>query len=363
MADIHSYRPPANIKGEKKVSAVPISIASKGGNLGTASAFYPFKSPDWKPPFLEDCHPFYLPPPWDCWMTVVPRVTTEMADAWLALNVKNNRNKIESLVNQVFQDAVKGTFLPTHQGIAFNRQNLLFDGQNRLTGAKRAGVPIPLLVFWGVDDGTMLVTDTGRSRSNAAAARIMGEDFGSQEVAVARRAIQHISYSPPVLSRTEMFDFVRDHSAGIDFAIRVVTGHKELRKAAVKAAFFRAYYHISLETLERVGRVLTSGMPEADEDSTVIHLRNRIIGEVESRGRTGSSQISMDHYFKVLRTIRAVSVAEKLDKIIFPENLDRYEDVYQIPATEAEWIAAGSVRPHGAAHWPEAPSRSRAWKG
>lgn len=108
----------------------------------TTNAAYAYKKLPWSPPGLEEVVPFWLPDPWNCWMAPA-EVTADMAKAWLGLNVANNRNVIDSLVEQVFYDLVNGSWRATHQGIAFNQDNSLFDGQNRLIDYYKEVYPLP----------------------------------------------------------------------------------------------------------------------------------------------------------------------------------------------------------------------------
>ena len=323
---------------------------------GIHTAAYTFEAPDWRPPGLEKLVPFWLPDPWNCWMACVHQVTSEMATAWLAINVQNNRNVIDTLVEQVFYDLVKGNWRATHQGIAFNQQNQLFDGQNRLRAIEQAGdKSASLLVFWGVDDGTMQVTDTGRSRSVKASAQIAGKDFSTRHISTMNRVIQHLSYSKHKISRSQLFDLIDEHREALDFVLPLLPS-TPFSRADVSAAFTRAYYHIPHEILQRISTVLKSGMPEYEYDQTIVALRDRIImgGRGVSVGGIAMTpgQQDMDRYFKTLRMITAVVRMEKLEKLQSVQQLDYYQDVYPLPASAAQWKAKGMPRAGRMIFWP-----------
>ena len=331
------------------------ATVAKSAKQGNAAA-YPYKKPDWYPPGLEEVHAFWLPEPWDCWMAPV-LVTAEMATEWLSLNVENNRNVIDTLVEQLFYDLTDDKWRATHQGVAFNRACQFFDGQNRLNAIKQAGdKPAWLLVFWGVDDGTMQVVDTGRSRSVRASAQIAGKDYGTRHISTMNRALQHLNYSRARLSRSRLFDMIEEHREGLDWVLERLPSFPWSR-ADVTSAFLRAYYHVPHETLARVAEILKKGIPEHEYDSPIIALRDLIlIGSSRAReiGKMKTpSQLDMERYFKTLRAITAVVRMEKLDKLIFPMQLDYYQEVYPFPESVAEWKAKDMPRAGRHVFWPQ----------
>lgn len=336
------------------------AVASRKARTAPAGqhAVYVFETPDWRPPGLEEGNPFWLPEPWSCWM-MPATVTPQLARTWLELNIDTNRNVIPSLVDQIGYDLVGGNYRATHQGIAFNRSNRLFDGQNRLTAITNSDTPAPLLVFWGVDDGTMAVTDTGRSRTLAASAKIAGLDYTAREMSIARRAIQHFNYSEPSLSRTELFKFIETHREALQWATALFAScQRNLYRSSISAAFFRAYYHVNDMCLGHVADVLRTGMPHEERDRQIVMLRDRIQGETTVRGVRGlRTAIDMDFYFKTLRVILATLRMEHMSKLLMPENLERYRGTFPFPDDVADWYAKGKPMAGRAVFWPDSGGR------
>ena len=62
----------------------------------------------------------------------------------------------------------------THQGIAFDVNGVLVDGQHRLAAVIEADVPVELTVFTEVGEGTFDVLDTGKRRTAADVLAIEG---------------------------------------------------------------------------------------------------------------------------------------------------------------------------------------------
>src|SRR5262245_41386859 len=76
-------------------------------------------------------------------------VTPELAHAWLTSNVKNRKLRDE-VVKSYARDMVNGNWVITHQGVAFNDKHELIDGQHRLNAIVESGVPVMMLVTFGL---------------------------------------------------------------------------------------------------------------------------------------------------------------------------------------------------------------------
>lgn len=103
------------------------------------------------------------------WMDIDPG----LAAHWLQNNFVN-RPLTEDTVKSYARDMVNGVWVPTHQGIAFNDLDHLIDGQHRLSGIVMAGIPVRMMVTFGLPSKisgskmtTMDAVDRGRTRSVA----------------------------------------------------------------------------------------------------------------------------------------------------------------------------------------------------
>lgn len=97
--------------------------------------------------------------------TRVMEITPELAAMWLRKNV-NNRNLSKERVKQYALAMATGHWTLTHQGIAFDTNDILIDGQHRLEAIVKAGIPIKMNVTFGVERGDGIVEiDTGRGRT------------------------------------------------------------------------------------------------------------------------------------------------------------------------------------------------------
>ena len=89
-------------------------------------------------------------------------ITPERASEWLAANT-TNRPVSKAVVRSFAQAMRRGEWMVTHQGIAFDTQGVLVDGQHRLAAIIEADRPVELTVFTEVGDrGGEVVHDAGR---------------------------------------------------------------------------------------------------------------------------------------------------------------------------------------------------------
>src|SRR5687767_6498481 len=93
--------------------------------------------------------------------TRVVYVTPQLAAKWLRRNVvfrSINDKHVRALVWAIRN----GAWRLTHQGIAFDKDGHLIDGQHRLTAVVKANIAVPMCVTAGVERSTHVVFDTGK---------------------------------------------------------------------------------------------------------------------------------------------------------------------------------------------------------
>lgn len=111
----------------------------------------------------------------EIFMTIeVVTVTPEMAKAWLEKN-QSNRPIRTRVVDALVRDIQNGNFRLTHQGIAFDEDGNLLDGQHRLTAVALSGVPTMMTVTHGLRAEDMQFIDIGIKRTFADTVTISGE--------------------------------------------------------------------------------------------------------------------------------------------------------------------------------------------
>lgn len=127
-------------------------------------------------------------------------VTPELAAQWLATNTDNNRRISKTTVNRYAQDMIKGKWLVTGEAVKFDTGGRLIDGQHRLSAVVAAKKTVQMCVIRDLPEETMLVIDTGKSRTAGDALKIAGHNGMSNEIAaLARKAIAHEAGTPSIL--------------------------------------------------------------------------------------------------------------------------------------------------------------------
>lgn len=108
---------------------------------------------------MPDLHPI---PEADGPVTVTPA----MAKSWLDnRNLERNRRYSPAIEARYAAEMRAGLWKTTHQGIAFDWDGFLLDGQHRLGAIVKADKPIRLDVRVGCDPGTFDVLDVGHKRA------------------------------------------------------------------------------------------------------------------------------------------------------------------------------------------------------
>lgn len=99
--------------------------------------------------------------------TKIVDITPEMANAWLEKNMPNNRRLNTANIRKYARIMHAGGWELTHQGIAFDTDGNLIDGQHRLSAIVMANVPVTMMVTTGVKHvpGEALNIDVGARRT------------------------------------------------------------------------------------------------------------------------------------------------------------------------------------------------------
>ena len=92
-------------------------------------------------------------------------ITPVMADYWLTKNNVDNRNLRHGWINYLTDEIKSGNWHVTHQGIAFDVNNRLLDGQHRLYAVVNSGISVDMLVTTGLPTDTFKAMDNGMKRN------------------------------------------------------------------------------------------------------------------------------------------------------------------------------------------------------
>jgi hypothetical protein len=91
-------------------------------------------------------------------------ISPEMAAVFLEKNT-GNRPVRKNVVDRYADEMKSGQWKATHQGIAFDINGRLVDGQHRLMGIMKADVTVKMMVTYNVEPDTFAVLDQGAKRN------------------------------------------------------------------------------------------------------------------------------------------------------------------------------------------------------
>lgn len=196
-------------------------------------------------------------------------VGPELAQLWLKNNFRNRPIR-EDTVKAYARDMLTGSWVPTHQGIAFNDRDELIDGQHRLHAVILAKATVRMMVTFGLPskiDGkemtTMDAVDRGATRSVGDQLAIQhGIRYGSTTASICA-AIASICFGERTrrLSVGQTLEVYRAFEHCVDYVIENKSKAVGLRSTGVLAGFAFA-------------------MAAAGDDRTIIaHFTNLNTGE------------------------------------------------------------------------------------
>lgn len=102
------------------------------------------------------------------------RITPDLARYFLSFNHPNNRRQRLYRVAVYASDMLAGLWEFTPQGIVFNREGILEDGQNRLVAITEYGQPVWMVVDFGWPEGIIQRMDRGMAKVASDALRVEG---------------------------------------------------------------------------------------------------------------------------------------------------------------------------------------------
>jgi len=118
----------------------------------------------------------------------VETITPEIAANWLKRNT-SNRAMRSSRVDELARQMQAGGWGLTHQGVAFNGDGTLLDGQHRLAAIVKAGVSVRMVVTRGVKrEMQLFMDDHARRTASDSLSLHRQEKITSTDIAIIRAA-------------------------------------------------------------------------------------------------------------------------------------------------------------------------------
>lgn len=214
-------------------------------------------------------------------MTISSRIETiTPKQAQHILDNFNHRNRTirQSHVDRLAKTILDGDFRLTHQGIAFNCDGTLYDGQHRLKAIAQAGKSVRVMVTRGLTEESRDAIDLGAKRELADILSFTDGKVTKAHVAVARVAASRGEYHlANRMTHPEISRFLYTHWDAIDFA----SAGTQARgfPASVRGPVARAWYSEDHARLEQFKQVIFTGVMDGPGDIAAIRLRNTMMGQ------------------------------------------------------------------------------------
>lgn len=251
------------------------------------------------------------------------------------LTHKKHRNRtVKAVAAQRYGNMVRrDEWYPTGQGVSFNHEGNLLDGQNRFEAIVLADKPALLLIAFNIPTKAQLVMDQGVFRSAHDQIKIQhGWDVAAVQIGICKQMM--LSFDSA--NRSDLTDilivdkFYRRHHAAIEFSFECLRGRgqeKGVTIAPVMGPIARAFYTQDHHRLKRFGEVLLDGLANNQGEHAAVVLRNWLQRGVKkglSSRRSGQRQLI---YKKTATALHYFLIKKHLTKM--PPDLT--EEPFQLP--------------------------------
>jgi hypothetical protein len=221
-------------------------------------------------------------------------VTVTMAQAWLLKTHPRQRRRNMRRVATFVADRLANRWALTHQGIAFDIDGFLIDGQHRLEMIVRSGVATAMWVFENCPRESFLHLDEQTVRPAHVCLNMAGEgDYSIAEVSVARNfTIFPLAAKSNSISKEMIRETLLKYQPAISFAMNGIERSPGFTRS-VRTLTARAFYHLDNSRLSDWCQVLSSGMPVSDDsndDMAAITYRTYLLRNTRSVGDANEAE-------------------------------------------------------------------------
>ena len=219
--------------------------------------------------------------------TEVVNISPVMAEKWLKKNMIN-RPISKSRVDSYAIDMKRGCWELNGEGIRFDEDGRLIDGQHRLSAIVKSNTVVTMVVTKGISKDVTLY-DRGRNRSESDSLVIGGMDrtIANKNVCGAAKLHFYNQTRIPNVPFSFVKTFLEDnYTVFADVADICKKGGQVNTK---NGAFMLAYYYalasgVPIETVTEFNKVVCLGFYEGEDKTAAIVLRNDILAGKLSAG-------------------------------------------------------------------------------
>lgn len=227
----------------------------------------------------------------------VEMISPQKAEMYLTKNIKNNRKVNAATVRRYATDMKDGRWQLTSQGITFNEDGELTDGQHRLHAIIKSGRTIKMNVTYD-EPNRATIHDRGMVRSIHSMMLMKGLDYriSCPEVVGAIKVIFYMKGNNAPTEQ-EIISFAEENFENL-YTSKLLAGKRNNYKAVAKksgvmaAAFCALYSGIDKNILNDFFEIVSSGFCENKSQYSAIVLRNFLIDGWKKEFNTASRELS-----------------------------------------------------------------------
>jgi hypothetical protein len=253
--------------------------------------------------------------------TITPAKAAEMLEA-----NTTNRPLSRPVVKAFAEAMARGDWMVTHQGIAFDANGVLVDGQHRLAAVIEADIPVEMTVFTDVDENTFDVLDTGKRRTAADVLAIDGERSSGTLAAMVRtvwmyenRPDQSWSGGGATVTNHQVVEALAEHPKLRDFVtvgeqLAVATG---MIKSAAGAATYLASRASRKAELEEWLEGVIDGVGLTKGDARLVFRRVMFNHARKQQGQAMRRRETREHVALYVLAYNAWRAGDKVTSLRF----------------------------------------------
>lgn len=238
-------------------------------------------------------------------------VTPEMARTWLSTSNSRNRHLSNPHVDRMAAAMTNGEWEQTHEGIAFDTDGELIDGQHRLAAIARSGVTLTMNVWKNFQPQARLAVDTGKSRSTVDIIKMNSAKHVSNSRFTTLRWFLGGPDGPPKIRPQQALEAYENFYGVVDFAVDTVPNRKGMGVAAMRGLVARASFTCDKYLLEDFSKSVCTGVVDAEWKQAAALLRSYMLDP--SSNTSEKRRITM--YHKCQRALRAYLDGEPITKL------------------------------------------------
>lgn len=247
--------------------------------------------------------------------SIILDIMPAMAEVWLTECNTHNRRPVEAHAERMAGEMKAGRWRLTHQGIAFDTNGVLIDGQHRLWAIVLSGCTIRMRVFFNEPVESLGAIDVVRARTNDEVITLAGGmgEVTRRDLATLRAMITGMDSYCRMMPGEEAIVW-RRHRQAVEFAHEILpkSRFRGVANAVTRGVLARAFYSGNHAKLRHFADVLQSGVASGESDESVVTLFKFLIES--SQGRRGRPE-TRERYAKTERALFAYLAGERLGRL------------------------------------------------